>query len=133
MEYKVKDAPPLALRDGYRVLPIPMGGILKTSSEQQQGAARDVYKFVDAGGKLSDLAQTGWGKGGLVWGASISIGKVGVSFAREGQVAITCEIQTSPSLKFFVGTGAQYQRAAEAGGSPSTPAERAMKDAIRCP
>lgn len=133
VEYRVKDAPPLELRDGYRVLPIPVGGILKTSSEQQQGWAKDIYKFVDTGGKLTDLSQTGWGKGGLVWGGSVSGGEVGVSFAREGKEAITCEIQTSPSLKFFIGTEAQYQRAVEVGGSPLTPAERAMNNTLRCP
>lgn len=133
VEYEVKDAPPLELRDGYRVLPVPSSGILKTSSGQQQGWARDVYKFVDASGNLTDLPQTGWGKGGLIWGASVSSGKVGVSFAREGQDAITCEIQTSPSLKFFVGTEMQFKASPATDGGTLISAERAMNDTPRCP
>ncbi|CAM3845938.1 hypothetical protein DEFR109230_14565 [Deinococcus frigens] len=132
VEYGVEGVPSLELRNGYRVLPIPVGGILKTSSEQQQGWARDVYKFVDARGKLTDLPQTGWGKGGLIWGASVESGKIGISVAREGQEAITCDIQVSPSFKFFVGTEAQYRQAVETDKSPATPAQRAMQASSRC-
>ncbi|WP_051655122.1 DUF6843 domain-containing protein [Deinococcus marmoris] len=133
VEYEVKGAPSLKLLDGYRVFPVSSNGLFKTSSGQPQGWAQDVYKFVDARGKFTDLPQTGWGKGGLVWGGSVSGGEVGVSFAREGKEAITCEIQTSPSLKFFVGTEAQYRRAVEVGGSPPTPDERLTRDNLRCP
>ncbi|QFP76431.1 hypothetical protein [Deinococcus sp. AJ005] len=59
VEYEVKGAPSLKLLDGYRVSPLASNGLFKTSSGQPQGWAQDVYKFVDARGKFTDLPQTG--------------------------------------------------------------------------
>ncbi|MFK7601781.1 DUF6843 domain-containing protein [Deinococcus sp. SM5_A1] len=133
VEYEVKGAPSLKLLDGYRVFPVSSNGLFKTSSGQPQGWAQDVYKFVDARGKFTDLPQTGWGKGGPVWGASVNGGKVSVSSAREGQEAIICRFQTLPSLKFFVGTEAQFRALPETGSSPLTPADRLAQSSPRCP
>ncbi len=89
---------------------------------------------MDARGKITDLPQTGWGKGSLVWGAWVNGGKVSVSFIRESKESITCEFRTSPSLKFFVGTEAQFRGLPETGSSsPLTPADRLAQSSPRCP
>lgn len=134
IEYDVQGAPPLPQLGSYRVYSVPRDGLLRTSSGLQRGWARDLYTFVDAQGKRTELAQTRWGKGGLVWGGSVSSGKVDVAMAREGKETLTCEIQTSPSRRFFVGTEAQYRQAVESDVGPAHTAERAVQDdTLVCP
>jgi hypothetical protein len=64
VEFEVSGAPQLPSEAGQTVLKIPASGILKTSSPEQYGWARDSYFYSDAG--LRRLPDSGPGR--LVWG-----------------------------------------------------------------
>jgi len=49
-EFEVQGAPPLPMEDGEYVLKIPANGVLRTSSREQYGWAKDHYYYESAGG-----------------------------------------------------------------------------------
>ena len=65
IEFEVQDAPPLAMENGEYVLKIPPGGVLRTSSAEQYGWAKDHYYYysAQAARPLPDS-----GSAALIWG-----------------------------------------------------------------
>ncbi len=65
IEFEVQDAPPLAKEDGEYIVKIPPGGVLRTSSAEEYGWARDHYYYYSAQG-MHPLGDSG--PGALIWG-----------------------------------------------------------------
>jgi len=102
IEYRKKDAPPLPLEDGHRLLKLNSHGILSTSSNPQSGHGKDDFYFyaVTAGGdapkaRRSQISNAGVCKGiGMIW-----------------QVETLVDDKTSTLFtRFFVGSEDQYRR-----------------------
>jgi hypothetical protein len=94
--FKVKKAPPLPIEDGYYLFAFPASGVLLTSSDLEEGWARDQY-FYYAGTTRHPLASTGWDGGGVIWAEYTGQGgdvPPGASSVYEGM---------------FVGTEAEYK------------------------
>ena len=64
--FKVKDAAPLPIEDGYYLFKFPKSGSFNTSSEMEVGWAQDEY-FYYSGDVRRKLANTGWDGGGMIW------------------------------------------------------------------
>jgi hypothetical protein len=92
VEFEVSGEPVLPLEGGQIVLKIPSTGLLKTSSPEQFGWARDSYAFYSAGA-LQAIPDSGSGR--LIWG-KINGEKSGSSGKRQYE-------------GFFVGTSEQYR------------------------
>jgi uncharacterized membrane protein YciS (DUF1049 family) len=92
VEFEVPGEPVLPLEGGQIVLKIPSTGLLKTSSPEQFGWARDTYAFYSSGG-LQAIPDSGTRR--LIWG-KINGEKPGSSGKRQYE-------------EFFVGTGEQYR------------------------
>ena len=67
IQYDV-DAPPLPISDGKYICRIPANGSLRTASALENGWAKDEYFYYLGDGSLEPLRETGWGKGGMIWG-----------------------------------------------------------------
>jgi hypothetical protein len=92
VEFDIPDASPLPLEDGQTLLKIPPSGVLKTSSPEQYGWAKDDYLYYSAAG-LRPLPDSGPGR--LIWG-KINGEASGSSGKRKYE-------------EFFVGTEKQYK------------------------
>jgi len=64
-----EDASPLKLLNGKFVCQIPPDGVLNTSSQLEDGWAKDEYFYYSDQGSLRELRNTGWGGGGMIWAA----------------------------------------------------------------
>jgi hypothetical protein len=98
IEFGRSNCPPLSTKHGKSVVPIGSNGRYCTSSDLEDGWAKDTYFFV--GKSRSEIQATGWGGGGLIWGGSTG---------REQQ-------QGKPDTvyeNFFVGTEDQFNHAGE--------------------
>jgi hypothetical protein len=92
VDFRQKDAPPLPMEDGRRLLKLNAQGVLQTSSDPQLGHGRDDF-FYYAGDRSMPLSNTGVCKGGMVW-----------------QIETMVDDRTStPFERFFVGTEVQYR------------------------
>ena len=92
VEFRRKDAPPLPMEDGRRLLKLNAQGTLQTSSDPQLGHGRDDF-FYYSGDRRTQLSNAGVCKGGMVW-----------------QIETMVDDRTStPFERFFVGTEAQYR------------------------
>ena len=106
VEFEVLGAPPLPVEAGQHVLTIPPGGLLRTSSPEQYGWAKDSYCFSSNAGArpIPDS-----GPQALIWGKINGEGS-GSSGKRKYQ-------------QFFVGTEQQFkEQAGENGIAPEPPA-----------
>src|SRR5580704_8438072 len=65
VEFEVQGSPPLPMEGGGYILRIPDDGVLRTSSTEQFGWAKDHYYYYSAQGKRS-LPDSG--EAGLIWG-----------------------------------------------------------------
>jgi len=65
-----EEAPRLELSNGKYICRIPASGILSTSSEQENGWAKDEYFYYSEAGSQQSLPDTGWGGGGMIWAGS---------------------------------------------------------------
>jgi hypothetical protein len=92
IEFEVQGAPPLPMEAGQYVLRIPSGGILRTSSAEQYGFAKDHYYYDSAQGARS-LPDSG--PAVLIWG-KINGEESGASGRRKYE-------------EFFVGTEQQFR------------------------
>jgi len=93
VEFEVPGESPLPLESGQMVARIPPSGLLKTSSPERYGWARDSYRYYSSAGDLRQLPNSGHGR--LIWGK--------MNGAKSG---------SSGELKyeeFFVGTEPQYK------------------------
>ena len=91
VEFEVPHEPLLPMEGGQTVLKIPPSGVLKTSSPEQYGWAKDSYSYYSGAGErlLPDS-----GHGSLIWGK--------MNGAESGSSG-KCEYE-----EFFVGTEQQY-------------------------
>lgn len=107
VQYDVPGAPPLPVEQGKYVLKFPADGLLKTSSPERFGWAKDEF-FYDRDGALRQLRQTASGAGGEIWGR------------------INGERMTPTGKQqyeeFFVGGEQQFRQAVNLKESPRTPA-----------
>jgi hypothetical protein len=62
-----EDAEALKMFNGKYICQIPPEGVLYTSSQLEDGWARDEYFYYADQGSLRELPNTGWGKGGMIW------------------------------------------------------------------
>jgi len=92
IEFEVHGAPPLPLEDGEYVLKVPADGVLRTSSAEQYGWAKDHYYYYSAQG-VSSLPDSG--PAALIWG-KINGEESGVAGKRKYEA-------------FFVGTARQFR------------------------
>lgn len=92
VEFEAQGASPLPMQHGEFVLKIPADGVLRTSSREQYGWAKDHYYYESAGGvrPLPDSGQEG-----LIWG-KINGEESGASGKRKYE-------------EFFVGTAQQFK------------------------
>ena len=92
VDFRQKDAPPLPMEDGRRLLKLNAQGTLQTSSDPQLGHGRDDF-FYYSGDRRTQLSNAGVCKGGIVW-----------------QIETMIDDRTStPFERFFVGTEGQYR------------------------
>jgi hypothetical protein len=96
IEFEVQGAPPLPVEAGQNVLRIPPDGLLRTSSPEQYGWARDTYYFYSSAG-LRQLPDSG--PQSLIWG-KIN-GEASGTSGREKYE------------EFFVGTNQQFKEQAK--------------------
>jgi hypothetical protein len=94
VEFDVQGAAPLPVDAEQNVIKIPSDGVLKTSSLEQYGWAKDsYYSYSDAGGNVRPLADSGPDR--MVWG-KINGEAVGPAGKRKYE-------------EFFVGTPQQFK------------------------
>jgi hypothetical protein len=99
VDFRRKDAPPLPMEDGRRLLKLNAQGMLQTSSDPQLGHGRDDF-FYYAGDHRTQLSNAGVCKGGMVW-----------------QTETMVDDRTStPFERFFVGTESQYRHEVDPAG-----------------
>jgi hypothetical protein len=99
IRYDEKNASVLPMDHGMFSFRIPTTGILKTSSPLEQGWANDEYFYYSEDGSRQPLKNTGWGFGGMIWGAAV-----------ESQETLDSS-RTLLQQYFYVGTEEQYHRA----------------------
>jgi len=98
VDFRQKDAPPLPMEDGRRLLKLNEQGALQTSSDPQLGHGRDDF-FYYAGDRRTPLSNAGVCKGGMAW-----------------QIETMVDDRTStPFERFFVGTEEQYRHEVDPG------------------
>jgi hypothetical protein len=96
VEFEVQGAPPLSTEGGEYILRIPADGILRTSSPEQYGWARDHYYYYSAEG-VHPIPDSG--------GAPLIWGKInGEAFGAGGKRKYE---------EFFVGTAQQFKKQAK--------------------
>jgi Family of unknown function (DUF6843) len=100
VDYRQKDAPPLANEDGRRLLKLDAQGMAATSSDPPSGHGRDDFLYFTAE-RRTPLPSAGVCKGGMIW-----------------QVQTMVDERTSmPFTRFFVGTEEQYRQAVDPMGT----------------
>jgi hypothetical protein len=92
VEFEIPGLPPLPMEGGQIVIKIPPSGILRTSSPEQYGWARDTYVFY-SNASLQPIPDSGPAR--LIWG-KINGEETGSSGKRKYE-------------EFFVGTEQQYK------------------------
>src|ERR1700728_2346346 len=97
VEFEIPGAPPLPAEAGQIVLKIPPTGLLRTSSSEQYGWAKDDYVFYASGGP-QPIPDSGAGR--LIWGKINNSEESGSSGQRRYE-------------EFFVGTQQQFKDQAE--------------------
>lgn len=112
IDYGVESAPPLPIEERAYLAQFPAHGRLETSSPPEYGAAWDRYFYYDAEGKRREIFYTGWGAGGMIWGAAT------------GSSQKTEETAPAYSGHLFVGTEEQYRRHQSDGSSFENPGPR---------
>jgi len=105
IEFEVPGESPLPLESGQMVARIPPSGLLKTSSPERYGWARDSYLYYSSAGDLRQLPNSGHGR--LIWG-KMNGAKSGSSGEHKYE-------------EFFVGTEPQYKNQLKGDDSRSGP------------
>ena len=104
---KVKDAPPIAIEKGFNLYKFPPSGILKTSSDIDEGWATDEY-FYYTDDTLKPLSTSGWGEGGMIWGGYV--GRKESAMMGESSTDQIPEENKTYYMGFFVGTEEQFKK-----------------------
>lgn len=92
--------PVLPVDKGTLICRIPADGVLVTSSLLEEGWAKDEYFYYSQDGSVSELRETGWGSGGMIWGGS-----------DEWQQTQSGSKPTQITAYFYVGTEERYHHA----------------------
>jgi hypothetical protein len=100
VKYGETTAPILPMNKETLICHIPPDGVLVTSSLLEQGWANDEYFYYSQDGSTHELKETGWGKGGMIWGAS-----------NEWQQASSGSTPVQITAYFYVGTEERYHHA----------------------
>jgi len=110
VEFQVNGAPPLPVEGGEHLFTFSPSGLLRTSSSEEYGWAKDHYFYYSEKGTRI-LPDTGPGGGGLIWGR-INGEETGSQGKRKYE-------------EFFVGTEQQFgeQTRGEQNAGPGTPAK----------
>ncbi|MBZ5605795.1 MAG: hypothetical protein LAO79_26140 [Acidobacteriia bacterium] len=107
IDYIVRNAPPLPLQNGHRIIQVSLSGYVQTSSELQEGWASDQFQYANG----TPLHSTSWGEGGKVWGGMF-----------ESEIVCTETTKTSSSCRstgrsinqcYFIGTEEQLKTAGQ--------------------
>lgn len=107
IDYIVKNAPPLPLQNGHRLVQVSSNGYTQTSSELLYGWASDKFQYANG----TPLLQTGWGEGGNLWGGMFQSEIVCTETSKASSECHT----TGRSLNqcYFIGTEDQFKTAGE--------------------
>jgi len=97
VHYEVQGAPPLPVVHSTIEVTFPRDGIVRTSSKMEDGWAHDTYFYYSPNGQLTELKDTNWGGGGMIWGETVG----GDSDGHGGLTHIT--------EKLFIGTEQQFK------------------------
>jgi hypothetical protein len=98
VNYGAREMPALQIKDGVLIFPIPSDGILATSSALEQGWAKDQYFYYSQDGSITELRDTGWGRGGMIWANSV-----------EAQQPVNGSSPVNFTERFYVGTEENYR------------------------
>jgi hypothetical protein len=97
IEFRKKDALALPTEDGRRLLELDAQGKLSTSSEPQSGHGKDEFYYYTGNGGPKEqrtlISSAGVCRGGMVWELD----------------TLVDEPTSTPFVRFFVGTEAQYR------------------------
>jgi len=93
IDYQQKNAPPLPVEDGRRLIKFDANGKTATSSTPLSGHGKDEFFYV-SGNKRTPLSTAGVCKGGMIW----------------DPVTVIDPSTSTPFLRFFVGTEDQYRQ-----------------------
>jgi hypothetical protein len=94
VQYGGTAAPVLPMNKGTFICQIPPDGSLVTSSPLEQGWAKDEYFYYAQDGSISELRETGWGGGGMIWAPTV-----------EGYGSAPVQL----TERFYVGTEESYR------------------------
>ena len=106
IDFRQKDAPPLPIEDGRLLLKLNAQGTLRTSSDPLSGHGKDDFYYY-AGDRRTPLSNLGVCKGGMIWQVE----------------TIVDERNSTPFVRFFVGTEDQYRHIADPTGRDSPACE----------
>ncbi len=112
VKYEVKGAPRTPVQNGFNITKFSRAGRFVTSSSPQHGWAKDEFSYISGTGVTKHLRQTGWGRGGMVWGDFISSGIETIILARGSHSQKTIK-KSSPTLTMFIGTEQQFKKAGQ--------------------
>jgi hypothetical protein len=98
VRYGAANAPALQMKDGNLILPISPDGLLITSSTIEEGWAKDRYFYYAHDGSVTELKDTGWGKGGMIWANTV-----------EAQQTVDGRASDQLTERFYVGTEENYR------------------------
>jgi hypothetical protein len=99
VRYGTPNAPALQIKDGILIFQIPSDGILATSSALESGWAKDRYFYYSQDGSITELSDTGWGRGGMIWANTVG-----------WQQEANGSAPTQFTERFYVGTEEDYRR-----------------------
>ncbi len=100
VDFRQKDAQPLPMEAGRRLLKLDVHAALQTSSDPQPGHGKDDF-FYYAGDRRTPLSNAGICKGGMVWQVETMVD----------------DRNSTPFTRFFVGTEDQYRHAVDPTGN----------------
>lgn len=106
IDFRQKDGPPLPIEDGRLLLKLNAQGTLLTSSDPLSGHGKDDFYYY-AGDRRTPLSNLGVCKGGMIWQVE----------------TIVDERNSTPFVRFFVGTEDQYRHIADPTGRDSPACE----------
>jgi hypothetical protein len=117
LKWGVTGAPPLATSGRHLIVSFNSNGEAVTSSTPQSGWATDKYVYVlsSSGRQLRD---TGWCKGGMIWGNKQEFEMLPHIINSETVYAAN---PSNPVEKFFVGSEDQYRRTVDPQGTIYSP------------
>jgi Family of unknown function (DUF6843) len=106
IDFRQKDAPPLPTEDGRLLLKLDAQGTLRTSSDPLSGHGKDDFYYY-SGDRRTPLSNLGVCKGGMIWQVETMVD----------------ERNSTPFVRFFVGTEDQYRHIADPTGKDSAACE----------